>query len=110
MITAPLAERTAQNSSTGRDRPLTTGAADDGRRDEAGARPAPQPRLGPVAIKGSPVMRSIVVGVDPGPSGSAAIEWALREAVSTGAALQAVRAWTPSTYTMEAYMYASGEV
>ena len=50
-------------------------------------------------------MNAIVVGVDPSASGSAALDWALREAVSTGAALHAVRAWTYSAYVAEAYVY-----
>ncbi len=37
-------------------------------------------------------MNRIIVGVDPSPSGTAAMEWAMREAVSTGASLHAVRA------------------
>ncbi len=48
-------------------------------------------------------MSRIVVGVDPSPSGAAALEWALREAVSTGSSLHAVRAWSPSAYAMEVY-------
>jgi len=52
----------------------------------------------------------IVVGVDPSPSGTAALEWALREAVSTGASLHAVRAWTPDAYAMEASAYAGGDL
>lgn len=52
-------------------------------------------------------MSRIVVGVDPSPSGLAALEWALREAVATGAPLRAVRAWPPSAYAVEAYVYAS---
>lgn len=55
-------------------------------------------------------MSRIVVGVDPSPSGAAALEWALREAVSTGFCLQAVRAWSPSAYAMQAYAYASPDV
>jgi len=54
--------------------------------------------------------RRIVVGVDPSPSGAAALDWALREAVSTGASLHAVRAWTPNAYAMEAYAYAAGDI
>jgi nucleotide-binding universal stress UspA family protein len=49
----------------------------------------------------------IVVGVDPSPSGGAALEWALREAVSTNASLLAVRAWTHTAYAAEAYAYSS---
>jgi nucleotide-binding universal stress UspA family protein len=52
-------------------------------------------------------MNRIVVGVDPSPSGTAALEWALQEAVSTGASLHAVRTWTYNAYAAEAYMYAS---
>jgi len=55
-------------------------------------------------------MSRIVVGIDPSPSGAAALEWALREAVATGVALHAVRAWSPSAYAMEAYVYASPDV
>lgn len=55
-------------------------------------------------------MNRIVVGVDSSPSGAAALEWALREAVSTSASLHAVRAWSPSAYAMEAYAYASRDV
>ena len=55
-------------------------------------------------------MNRIVVGVDPSPSGAAALEWALREAVSTSASLHAVRAWSPNAYAMEAYAYASRDV
>lgn len=55
-------------------------------------------------------MSRIVVGVDPSPSGAAALEWALREAVSTGASLHAIRAWTPSAYAMEAYAYGAPDV
>jgi nucleotide-binding universal stress UspA family protein len=51
-------------------------------------------------------MIGIVVGIDPSPSGTAALEWALREAVSTGASLHAIRAWTYSPYAAEAYIYA----
>ena len=54
-------------------------------------------------------MSTIVVGVDPSPSGAAALEWALHEAVGTGASLLAVRAWTPNAYAMEAYLYAPPE-
>jgi nucleotide-binding universal stress UspA family protein len=52
-------------------------------------------------------MSRIVVGVDPSPSGTAALEWAMREAVSTSASLHAVRAWNPAAYAMEAYAYAA---
>lgn len=55
-------------------------------------------------------MNRIVVGVDPSPSGAAALDWALREAVSTGATVHAVRAWNLSAYAMEGYMYASPDV
>ena len=55
-------------------------------------------------------MSRIVVGVDPSPSGAAALEWALREAVSTGASLHAVRAWTPNAQAMEAYAYAAADL
>jgi nucleotide-binding universal stress UspA family protein len=51
-------------------------------------------------------MSRIVVGVDPSPPGIAAMEWALREAVTTGVPLQAVRAWMPRNYGMETYAYA----
>jgi nucleotide-binding universal stress UspA family protein len=52
----------------------------------------------------------IVVGVDPSPCGTAALEWAMREAVSTGASLHAIRAWSPSAYAMEAYAYGAPDV
>jgi len=52
----------------------------------------------------------IVVGVDPSPSGTAALEWAMREAVSTGASLHAIRAWNPTAYAMEAYAYGAPDV
>ena len=52
----------------------------------------------------------IVVGVDPSPSGTAALEWAMREAVSTGASLHAIRAWSPSASAMEAYAYGAPDV
>ncbi|CAN5218128.1 hypothetical protein BH24ACT10_BH24ACT10_09410 [soil metagenome] len=55
-------------------------------------------------------MNKIVVGVDPSPSGAAALGWALREAVATSASLHAVRAWSPSAYAMEAYACASSDV
>jgi nucleotide-binding universal stress UspA family protein len=55
-------------------------------------------------------MSRIVVGVDASPAGAAALEWALREAVSTGASLHAVRAWSPHAYAMEAYVYAAADV
>jgi nucleotide-binding universal stress UspA family protein len=58
----------------------------------------------------TPNAHRIVVGVDPSPSGTAALEWAMREAVSTGAALHAVRAWTPTAYAMEAYAYGAPDV
>jgi nucleotide-binding universal stress UspA family protein len=48
-------------------------------------------------------MSRILVGVDPSPSGAAAMEWALREAVSTGLPLHAVRAWSLGAYAVEAY-------
>ena len=54
--------------------------------------------------------RRIVVGVDASPSGTAALEWALREAVSTGASLHAVRAWNPTASAMEAYAYGAPDV
>lgn len=52
-------------------------------------------------------MNRIVVGVDPSPSGAAALDWALREAVSTGSSLLAVRAWMPGPYAMQAYVQAA---
>lgn len=55
-------------------------------------------------------MSTIVVGVDPSPSGTAALDWALREAVSTGASLHAIRAWTYSAYAGEAYVYGTPDV
>lgn len=55
-------------------------------------------------------MNRIVVGVDPSPSGAAALEWAVREAISTGTSLHVVRAWSPSAYAMEAYVYAARDV
>lgn len=56
------------------------------------------------------MMPRIVVGVDASPSGTAALEWALREAVSTGATLHAVRAWNPTAYAMQAYAYGAPDV
>jgi nucleotide-binding universal stress UspA family protein len=50
-----------------------------------------------------------VVGVDPSPSGAAALQWALHEAVVTDASVLAVRAWSPNAYAMEAYLYAPPE-
>ena len=41
-------------------------------------------------------MDRIVVGVDPGPAGVAALHWALREAVSRQVPLHAVRSWSTS--------------
>ena len=55
-------------------------------------------------------MTTIVVGIDASPSGTAALEWALREAVSTGASLHAVRAWNPTASAMEAYAYGAPDV
>lgn len=55
-------------------------------------------------------MSLIVVGIDPSPSGTAALEWAMREAMSVGASLHAVRAWTHSAYAVEAYIYTSADV
>lgn len=46
-------------------------------------------------------MDRIVVGVDAEVAGVAAVEWALTEAVRWGAALSAVRAWSPSVYGMD---------
>lgn len=52
----------------------------------------------------------IIVGVDPTPSGVAALEWALTEAVSTGAPVLALRAWSPTAMAVEAYTYAPADV
>ena len=46
-------------------------------------------------------MDKIVVGVDAGVAGVAAIEWALTEAVRWGVPLTAVRAWSPSFAGMD---------
>ncbi len=46
-------------------------------------------------------MDRIVVGVDAGPAGAAAVQWALGEAVLRGIPLTAVRAWSPSVYAMD---------
>ncbi|MBC7638216.1 MAG: universal stress protein [Rhodoferax sp.] len=43
-------------------------------------------------------MDRIVVGVDAGAAGVAAMQWALTEAVRWGVPLSAVRAWSPSVY------------
>lgn len=45
-------------------------------------------------------MDRIVVGVDPGPAGTAAVQWALTEAVLRGVPMTAVRAWSPSVYAL----------
>ncbi|MCW2714810.1 MAG: UspA domain protein [Frankiales bacterium] len=55
-------------------------------------------------------MNRIIVGVDAGPAGVAAMQWALREAVSRQVPLHAVRAWSPSAYAMEYSAYVSYEV
>lgn len=46
-------------------------------------------------------MHRIVVGVDPGAAGAAALQWAVREAVSRQLPLHAVRAWSPIAFAME---------
>ena len=46
-------------------------------------------------------MNRIVVGVDPSAAGVAALQWALREAVSRQVPVHAVRAWTHSAYELE---------
>ena len=43
-------------------------------------------------------MTRIVVGVDPSAAGARALQWALCEALSRGASVTAVRAWTPPAY------------
>lgn len=55
-------------------------------------------------------MNRIVVGVDPSAAGVAALQWALREAVSRQVPLEAVRAWSPNGYAMEYAAYVSNEV
>lgn len=55
-------------------------------------------------------MSTIVVGVDPSPCGAAALDWALTEAVATGASLLAVQAWALRAYAVEAFMNASPQV
>jgi len=55
-------------------------------------------------------MNRIIVGVDPGAAGVAALKWALREAVSRQVPLHAVRAWSPNAYGMEYATYVSYEV
>lgn len=55
-------------------------------------------------------MDRIVVGVDPSEAGAAALQWAVREAVSRQVPLEAVRAWSPSAYAMEYAAYVSFEV
>lgn len=46
-------------------------------------------------------MNRIVVGVDPGAAGVAALQWAVREAVSRQLPLHAVRAWSPGAFAVE---------
>jgi len=55
-------------------------------------------------------MNKIVVGVDPGAAGVAALQWALREAVSRQLPLHAVRAWSPNAYAMEYAASVSADV
>ncbi len=55
-------------------------------------------------------MHPIVVGVDPSPAGTAALEWAMREAVATGTALRAVRAWTLGAYAVEESLWNANEI
>lgn len=55
-------------------------------------------------------MNEIVVGVDPGAAGVAALQWALREAVSRQLPLRAVRAWSLNAYAMEYAVAASADV
>lgn len=52
-------------------------------------------------------MKPVVCGVDASPAGTAALQWALREAVSLGVPLHAVRAWRFEAYVAETYMYAA---
>lgn len=55
-------------------------------------------------------MNRIVVGVDPNPAGGDALDWALREAVAVGGSLQAIRAWTLSAQSTEAFAYTADAV
>lgn len=55
-------------------------------------------------------MTRIVVGVDASAAGTRALQWALREAVSRGASLVAVRAWTPPTYGLYYSPYGFAEL
>ena len=54
-------------------------------------------------------MDKIVVGVDPGTAGVAALRWALREAVSRQVPLHAVRSWSPSHWPGKHPAHESGE-
>lgn len=90
----------------------------DSRLDPPSGRQRPTDRGLPAAARarerrcgsGFPIMSRIVVGVDPSPVGTAALEWALREAVSTRTSLHAIRAWTPNAHAMEASAYAGGDL
>jgi nucleotide-binding universal stress UspA family protein len=55
-------------------------------------------------------MSRIVVGVDPGAAGRAALDWALREAVSRQLPVHAVRTWMPSAYAVEYMAAVSAEL